>query len=173
MAAGANMPCQETFTPVGGPPGQIDYLNAVAEVQTDLPAAELLHTLLAIEQRLGRERVERHGPRTIDLDLLLYGDEVISEPGLEVPHPRLHLRSFVLEPLAEIAPGVVHPTLGVTVGRLWEDFDPDALPEEKPEPEGAERTVRRHAATVAPRRAASEGGFRHVLVTPRDRATRR
>ncbi|HEY6962918.1 MAG TPA: 2-amino-4-hydroxy-6-hydroxymethyldihydropteridine diphosphokinase [Gaiellaceae bacterium] len=81
------------------------FLNAVAEVETALAARQFLDHLLDVERRLGRERVgPRWGPRTIDLDLLLFGDETISEPGLEVPHPRLHERLFVLEPLANLAP---------------------------------------------------------------------
>ncbi len=97
--------------PVGGPPGQGPYLNAVAEVRTDLPAEALLRALLDVESQLGRVRQERDGPRTIDLDLLLYGDLVVAGPELTVPHPRLHERLFVLRPLAEVAPGVVHPAL--------------------------------------------------------------
>jgi 2-amino-4-hydroxy-6-hydroxymethyldihydropteridine diphosphokinase len=89
------------------------YLNGVAELETTLTARELLDRLLAVEQRFGRIRVpSEHGPRTLDLDLLLYGDEVIDEPGLTVPHPRLHERRFVLEPLAELAPGLVVPGRG-------------------------------------------------------------
>jgi 2-amino-4-hydroxy-6-hydroxymethyldihydropteridine diphosphokinase len=97
--------------PVGGPPGQGPYLNAVAEVRTDLPPEELLRLLLEVEASQGRVRQGHHGPRTLDLDLLLHGDRVLSTPDLTVPHPRLHERLFVLQPLAEIAPGVVHPTL--------------------------------------------------------------
>jgi 2-amino-4-hydroxy-6-hydroxymethyldihydropteridine diphosphokinase len=87
------------------------FLNAVAEVRTDLPARELLASLLAIERDLGRDRTveQRWGPRTIDLDLLLYGGDVIDEPGLTVPHPRLAERLFVLEPLHELAPDLVLP----------------------------------------------------------------
>jgi 2-amino-4-hydroxy-6-hydroxymethyldihydropteridine diphosphokinase len=89
------------------------YLNGAAEVETTLTARELLDRLLALEQRFGRIRVPgEHGPRTLDLDLLLYGDEVIDEPGLTVPHPRLHERRFVLEPLAELAPGLLVPGRG-------------------------------------------------------------
>ena len=89
------------------------FLNGAAELETTLPARELLDRLLAVEQRFGRVRSSgEHGPRTLDLDLLLYGDEVIDEPGLAVPHPRLHERSFVLEPLAELAPGLVVPGRG-------------------------------------------------------------
>lgn len=81
------------------------FLNAVAEVETPLDARGLLDRLLEVERRLGRERVgPRWGPRTIDLDLLLFGDETIDEPGLVVPHPHLTERLFVLEPLAELAP---------------------------------------------------------------------
>jgi 2-amino-4-hydroxy-6-hydroxymethyldihydropteridine diphosphokinase len=89
------------------------YLNGVAVLDTTLGARELLDRLLAVEQRFGRVRVPgEHGPRTLDLDLLLYGDEVIDEPELRVPHPRLHERRFVLEPLLELAPGLVVPGRG-------------------------------------------------------------
>ncbi len=88
------------------PVGVLDqprFLNAVAAVDTDLPPRSLLDRLLAVELSLGRTRGgQRFGPRTIDLDLLLYGDEVVDEPGLTVPHPRLHERRFALEPLAEL-----------------------------------------------------------------------
>ena len=90
------------------------FLNGAVELETALPAAALLEELLAVERRLGRDRegVPPGGPRTIDLDLLLYGDEEIAEPGLEVPHPRLHERAFVLEPLAELDPGLEVPGKG-------------------------------------------------------------
>jgi 2-amino-4-hydroxy-6-hydroxymethyldihydropteridine diphosphokinase len=89
------------------------FLNGAAELETTLTARELLDRLLPVEQRFGRVRIPgEHGPRTLDLDLLLYGDEVIDEPGLTVPHPRLHERRFVLEPLAELAPGLVVPGRG-------------------------------------------------------------
>jgi 2-amino-4-hydroxy-6-hydroxymethyldihydropteridine diphosphokinase len=89
------------------------FLNGAAELETTLTARELLDLLLAVEQRFGRVRIPgEHGPRTLDLDLLLYGDELIEEPGLAVPHPRLHDRRFVLEPLAELAPGLVVPGRG-------------------------------------------------------------
>jgi 2-amino-4-hydroxy-6-hydroxymethyldihydropteridine diphosphokinase len=90
------------------------FLNGVAELRTTLGARELLERLLAIERRLGRVRGQgpRFGPRTIDLDLLLYGDEVIDEPGLQIPHPRLHERGFALEPLAELDPALEVPGRG-------------------------------------------------------------
>ena len=89
------------------------FVNAVAELETDEQPRALLERLLAIERELGRTREgPRYGPRTIDLDLLLYGDEQLNEPGLVVPHPRLHERAFVLEPLAELAPDLVVPGRG-------------------------------------------------------------
>jgi 2-amino-4-hydroxy-6-hydroxymethyldihydropteridine diphosphokinase len=83
---------------------QPPFLNGAVELETELRPRELLEALLALEQAFGRERegVPRHGPRTLDLDLLVYGGERVSEPGLEVPHPRLHERAFVLEPLADL-----------------------------------------------------------------------
>ena len=89
------------------------FLNAVAELETELAPRALLDRLLAVERELGRTREgPRYGPRTIDLDLLLYGDEQLDEPGLTVPHPRLHERRFVLEPLAELAPDAFVPGQG-------------------------------------------------------------
>ena len=89
------------------------FVNAAAAVETDLSPRELLGALLAVERVLGRSREgPRYGPRTIDLDLLLYGDEVLEEPGLTVPHPRLHERAFALTPLAELDPGLVVPGRG-------------------------------------------------------------
>jgi 2-amino-4-hydroxy-6-hydroxymethyldihydropteridine diphosphokinase len=89
------------------------FLNAAARIETTLRPRELLDRLLAIEQALGRTRTgPRFGPRTIDLDLLLYGDSTLAEPGLTVPHPRLHERAFVLGPLAELDPALVIPGLG-------------------------------------------------------------
>lgn len=87
--------------PVGGPP-QGDYLNAVIVLDTPLPARRLLDLCLEIEQERGRERVEKDGPRSLDLDVILVGESVIDEPGLIVPHPRIIERRFVLEPLAEV-----------------------------------------------------------------------
>jgi 2-amino-4-hydroxy-6-hydroxymethyldihydropteridine diphosphokinase len=89
-----------------------DYRNAVAELDTALAPAVLLRALQAIEQAHGRERPYRNAPRTLDLDLLLYGDQVIDTPELTLPHPRQHEGAFVLVPLLEIAPALAHPTLG-------------------------------------------------------------
>jgi 2-amino-4-hydroxy-6-hydroxymethyldihydropteridine diphosphokinase len=90
------------------------FLNGAAELRTSLSARQLLERLLAIERRLGRVRGQgpRFGPRSIDLDLLLHGDEQIDEPGLQIPHPRLHERRFALEPLAELDPGLEIPGRG-------------------------------------------------------------
>jgi len=92
---------------------QPDFLNAAAEVETTLGARELLDELLGVERSLGRSREgPRFGPRTIDLDLLLFGDAVVDEPGLTVPHPRLHERRFALEPLVELDPTLEVPGRG-------------------------------------------------------------
>ena len=97
--------------PVGAP-GQPDYLNAVAALETGLAPDDLLAALLEIEHDFGRRREYRNAPRTLDLDLLLYDDVVIDRPHLQIPHPRLHLRAFVLVPLAEIAPELRLPGRG-------------------------------------------------------------
>jgi 2-amino-4-hydroxy-6-hydroxymethyldihydropteridine diphosphokinase len=97
------------------PVGVVDqprFLNGVVQVETSLSPRALLDLLLEIEASLGRVRGERWGPRTIDLDLLVYGSERVDEPGLRVPHPHLHERAFVLEPLAELAPELGVPGLG-------------------------------------------------------------
>ena len=95
-----------------GPVEQGLFLNGAVLVTTRLPPRELVERLLAVEQRLGRVRKERFGPRTIDLDLLVYGEQVIDEPGLTIPHPRLHERRFALDPLADLAPDLVIPGRG-------------------------------------------------------------
>jgi 3-oxoacyl-[acyl-carrier protein] reductase len=120
--------------PVGGPSGQGEYLNAAAEIETDLPPEELLRRLLDIERQLGRIRGESNAPRTVDLDLLLYGELVRSSPDPVLPHPRMHERRFVLVPLAEIAPNVIHRELNATVQALLDQLPPEANPPRKYEP---------------------------------------
>ena len=107
-----------------GPVEQPPYLNGAVELETALGPRALLELLLDVERRLGRVRTERWGPRTIDLDLLLHGDGVVEEPGLTLPHPRLHERRFALEPLAELAPDTVVPGRG-TVSALLAVLDED------------------------------------------------
>jgi 2-amino-4-hydroxy-6-hydroxymethyldihydropteridine diphosphokinase len=94
-------------TPPWGRLDQPEFLNMAALIETDLAAPDLLAFVLAIEKRQGRERIERWGPRTLDIDILSYGAATIDEPGLQVPHPRLAERAFALAPLAEVAPGLV------------------------------------------------------------------
>jgi 2-amino-4-hydroxy-6-hydroxymethyldihydropteridine diphosphokinase len=106
-----------------GPENQPWYINAVARVRTRLGPEELLRLLQRIEADMGRVRGERWGPRTIDLDLLLYNGEVIFTPKLVVPHPEMHRRVFVLAPLAEIAPRAWHPVLGKSAGDLLARLD--------------------------------------------------
>ena len=94
------------------PVGVVDqppFLNGAVQLETSLPPRELLDLLLAIERSLGRVRGARWGPRLVDLDLLLYGSEIVDEPGLRIPHPRLQERRFALEPLAELDPGLAIP----------------------------------------------------------------
>ena len=104
--------------PVGGPP-QGPYLNTVVELETALRPAELLKTLQGIERQLGRTpSSQRWAPRPIDLDILLYDDRVIHDPHLSIPHSRMHERRFVLEPLAQLAPDIVHPVLRQSIREL-------------------------------------------------------
>ena len=127
--------------PVGGPDDQGAYYNAAVRAETTLGAAELLRELHRIEAGRERERVIRWGPRTLDLDVLVHGDLVSDDPALQVPHPRQHERRFVLVPVCDVAPELVHPRLGrtmaellaelpVEVGDLWAiDDDWCAVPE--------------------------------------------
>ncbi len=111
-------------TPVGVPLDQPRFLNGVVIGQTALSARELLDRLLAIEREAGRTRPSLMAPRTLDLDLILFGDARIVEPGLVVPHPRFRERLFVLEPLAEVAPGWIDPTTGKTINALLREQQP-------------------------------------------------
>ena len=104
--------------PVGGPAGQPDFFNVVLALATTLEPTVLLEHSLAIEERFGRRRLQRWGPRTLDIDLLLQGERLLDVPALQLPHPRLHRRRFVLEPLCELAAELLHPRLGVPFRQL-------------------------------------------------------
>jgi len=103
---------------VGGPPDSPSFLNAVAAIETDLEPHALLTRLLEIERQMGRVRSQRNDPRPIDLDIIFFGDRVIDTPDLVVPHRLMHERRFVLQPLAEIAPEMLHPKLGKRVDEI-------------------------------------------------------
>ena len=109
-----------------GPQNQDDYINAVVQIETEMEPTELLNYLQAIENRHGRVRAEHWGPRTIDLDILMFGNEIIQNDRLTVPHPQITKRSFVIVPLAEIAPDVVIPEKGL-VSELLLSIDQDGL----------------------------------------------
>lgn len=112
--------------PVGGPIKQPCYYNAVVQIATELAPEPLLERCLAVETALGRERSVRWGPRTIDIDLLFHGSTLCQGEALVLPHPRLHLRSFVLTPLHDLAAEFVHPRLGKTVRQMLRDLPPGA-----------------------------------------------
>jgi 2-amino-4-hydroxy-6-hydroxymethyldihydropteridine diphosphokinase len=112
--------------PVGSP-DQNWFVNAVVEIRTALTPHALLKALLAIESNMGRVRGKKGGPRKIDLDILLYGQEVIQEKALCIPHPELHRRRFVLEPLCEIAPYAIHPAFGVSMRGLMDRLEDKSL----------------------------------------------
>jgi 2-amino-4-hydroxy-6-hydroxymethyldihydropteridine diphosphokinase len=101
---------------------QPNFLNAVAEVKTDNSPTELLRVLLQIEREMGRKRIRHWGERNIDLDLLLYDDQIINLPDLKVPHPDMQNRDFVMCPLVQIAPHAVHPVLRKTAEQLWKEL---------------------------------------------------
>ena len=109
-----------TTAPIGGPPGQPPFANAAARFETDLSPLAVLALLQSLEHQWGRERVTFWGPRTLDLDLLLYDEQRIDSPILTVPHPRMAMRRFVLEPAVEIAPLLRHPTSGLPLQQLWD-----------------------------------------------------
>lgn len=109
---------------------QPEFRNQVLKISTPLLPQELLKRLLEIEAEMGRVRIQKWGPRLIDIDLLLYGDDVIDTPALRLPHPGIPLRRFTLVPLAEIAPDLRHPQSGKTIATLLKEC-PDTLPVEK------------------------------------------
>jgi 2-amino-4-hydroxy-6-hydroxymethyldihydropteridine diphosphokinase len=113
-------------TAAWGKTDQRDFLNQALEVETDLPAEQLITEVLLVEKKMGRVRMVKYGERTIDIDILLFNDETHNTPLLKIPHPEMQNRRFVLKPLAEIAPNAVHPVLGKTVRELL-DQCPDPL----------------------------------------------
>jgi 2-amino-4-hydroxy-6-hydroxymethyldihydropteridine diphosphokinase len=118
-----------------GDPGPAWFLNGVVRLETDIAPHSLLEVCREIEQALGRDQEDRHGPRTLDLDILFYGTRIIKEPDLVVPHPRLHLRRFVLAPMAELDPDWRHPVLNRTVKDLLDQItDPARIRKLDPQP---------------------------------------
>ncbi|HOX05991.1 MAG TPA: 2-amino-4-hydroxy-6-hydroxymethyldihydropteridine diphosphokinase [Planctomycetota bacterium] len=158
--------------PIGGPKGQPEFINAAAMAETDLSPRELLAAIMEVEKSLGRKRpAERWAARPIDIDILLYGERVIDAPDLTVPHPRIAERGFVLEPLAEIAPGLAVPGTGRTVAELWAAFNAPA----RRAGSGRRASPFRHIAVEGPMgvgkttlaaRLAHELGYRLVLEAP-------
>lgn len=122
VVAASSLYRSEAVVVEGADPGP-DYLNAVCEIETDLAPDELLRFVKEIEHEMGRRPAARWAPRIIDIDVLLFGDAVVSLPHLTVPHPRLAERNFVLVPLAELEPGARHPLLKRTIAELTEDAD--------------------------------------------------
>lgn len=118
------------------------FLNCVLAIETEKPPRELLNLALSIEKAMGRLRTRDKGPRKIDIDIVLFGDRIVDEPGLTIPHPSMHLRRFVLEPLAEIAPAARHPILGKTARELLAALPPGEAVGRLDEPPGAARKPR-------------------------------
>jgi 2-amino-4-hydroxy-6-hydroxymethyldihydropteridine diphosphokinase len=139
--------------PIGGPPQQPPFLNGALRAETSLEPQALLCCLQRIEDRLGRRRAERWGPRTLDLDLLLYDTLVLDTPSLVLPHPRMAWRRFVLKPAAEVAGTMLHPSTGWTVARLLEHLDSAAgyVAVTGPIAAGKTHLARRLAAALAAR----------------------
>jgi len=138
-------------------PGPDWFLNGVLRLETDLTPQSLLEVCREVEKSLGRDQDHRHGPRTLDLDILLYGVRLINEPGLILPHPRLHLRRFVLEPLVELDPALLHPLLHKTVAQLLDELtDPAVVRRLDPQP-GSRFGVRLAAPSAIPPSGTSAG----------------
>ena len=112
-----------------GPEDQPWFINAVAEIRTDLSPRKLFEALKGIERKMGRSDGPHWGPRVVDLDLLLYGQQVVAEEGLIIPHPEMHRRRFVLEPLCEIASYVIHPGFGISIHGLLDRMTDQGLVE--------------------------------------------
>lgn len=149
--------------PVGGPSGQGSFLNASAALETSLDPTSLLRALQAIEGREGRVRAVRWGERTLDLDLLLFGDRILDTPELTVPHPRMAVRRFVLVPSAEIAPKAIDPLTGRSVSDLLANLD------RRPSCVALARSLSREAATLVPRLVARLDGTGYSPVAPPER----
>ncbi len=111
--------------PVGGPQEQSDYFNSAISISTRLDAPTLLKHCLDVERMMGRVRKQANGPRNIDIDMLIYEDLQIELPDLTIPHPRMHLRRFVLTPMVEIAPDLRHPAIGATMKDLLDQLAED------------------------------------------------
>ncbi|MCA9227443.1 MAG: 2-amino-4-hydroxy-6-hydroxymethyldihydropteridine diphosphokinase [Planctomycetales bacterium] len=138
-------------TPVGGPSGQPDYLNGAARLRTTLNADALLDELFSVEAELGRQRSARWSARTVDLDLLLHGQQIRDTPRLSLPHPRMAFRRFVLQPAAEVGGDMVDPQTGWTIARLLEHLDatPDYLAVSGHDAVQAQRIVRQVAQALS------------------------
>ena len=111
------------------------FLNCAIALETNKTPEQLMAAILRIEEEMGRRRVQKKGPRSIDIDILLFGDTIINYPELTIPHPAMHQRRFVLEPLAEIAPELLHPVLKKTIGELLDSLPPGQVVKRlKPKP---------------------------------------
>jgi len=110
-------------TEAWGMKDQPAFLNQVIVAETKLDPAQLLHAILAIEEQMGRKRMEKFGPRIIDIDILFYDQQVLQQPLLTIPHPQLHLRRFTLEPMNEIAPNFIHPVLRKSISELLQQLN--------------------------------------------------